>query len=43
MTVPVDQDIVEPRSQITESGSSKDAQKGSEVDYAPKENGTFHI
>lgn len=39
MTVPVDQDIVEPRSQITESGSSKDAQKGSEVDYAPKENG----
>uniref|UniRef100_A0A453A6C0 Polycomb protein SUZ12-like zinc finger domain-containing protein n=1 Tax=Aegilops tauschii subsp. strangulata TaxID=200361 RepID=A0A453A6C0_AEGTS len=48
MTVPVDQDIVEPRSprntvpppaQMTESGSSKDAQDGSVVDYVPKENG----
>ncbi|XP_048553953.1 polycomb group protein EMF2B-like isoform X1 [Triticum urartu] len=48
MTVPVDQDIVEPRSprntvpppaQTTESGSSKDAQDGSVVDYVPKENG----
>ncbi|KAM3393716.1 hypothetical protein ACQJBY_014444 [Aegilops geniculata] len=42
MTVPVDQDMVEPRSppaQMTESGSSKDAQDGSVVDYVPKENG----
>ncbi|KAI4964681.1 hypothetical protein ZWY2020_059991 [Hordeum vulgare] len=48
MTMPVDQDIVELRSprntvpaptQMTESRSSEDAQKGSEVDYVPKENG----
>ncbi|VAH39694.1 unnamed protein product [Triticum turgidum subsp. durum] len=48
MTMPVDQDVVEPRSprntvpppaEMTESGSSKDAQDGSVVDYVPKENG----
>jgi hypothetical protein len=51
-TIPVDKDNVELRSprymghvhaHTTESGSSKDAHKGSEVYYALKENGKFHI
>jgi hypothetical protein len=51
-TVPADNDNVEPRSpenmghvhaHTLEAGSSKDAYKGSGVDYVPNENGTFHI
>ena len=51
-TVPVHKDIVESKSpgnmghahaHNTESGSSKDAHKGSQMDYVPNGNGTFHI